>query len=113
MQKILRRVFCVFILLLVAVSVPGVHAQSAPYVIRSTTPMGSELKDHLDAWLAVDAPGDALYYIVTYWKVKNGITKVSLAGVNLSGPDEPWSFEESESTVWIGSVTGAPDGGGG
>lgn len=110
----------VFIPLLViaalVVAFPGgyAHAQTeTPHVIHSTKPISQELKDHLDAWLAANQPSPALYYVVTYAKEKNGVTHVSLAGVDLPSPELPedWSmFEEGNNVVWMGTVTVQEDG---
>ncbi|RIK30554.1 MAG: hypothetical protein DCC56_09535 [Anaerolineae bacterium] len=93
-----------FVLALALLVVPPVRAQeTTPYVIRSTQPISDELKAHLDAWLATDAPSSAPYYIVTYVDALPDSWVVSLAGVNLESPDDDWLLEDG-TTVWIGSV---------
>lgn len=106
MKKLLS---LIIVLAWLAVSFP-VQAQSeTPYVVDSTTPISSELRAALDAWLATDPPSDAMYYIVTYVQPEGAETLVSLAGVNLTSPEADWSLEEG-SWVWLGSVRVLADG---
>lgn len=95
-------IVCLLVVMLLPVTTAG--AQSAPYVVASTKPISSELRGWLDAWLAVSAPSDAPYYIVTYWRERNADYFVSLVGAVLDSPDQPWSLEEPEKTIWMGSV---------
>jgi hypothetical protein len=95
----------VFMLVLSLVWVVPVSAQEPPpFVAQTVKPISSELKDALDAWLAVSPPSDAPYYIVTYTRTRGTDTVVSLAGVDLPSPDAEWSFEDGTTTVWIGTV---------
>jgi len=111
MKRIARIAFAAIILF---VASPVFAQGEPPIVIHSTKPISPELTAALDAWLAVDPPSDAPYYIVTYSKTRpNGETQVSLAGVQLDAPELPedWSlFENMDSVVWIGSVTVEEDG---
>lgn len=90
--------------------VPVKAQGEAPTVIKSTKPISAELRGYLDAWLAVDPPSNAPYYIVTNMRQKDGNMMVSLVGVNLSSPDEEWSFAHDDKTVWMGSVIVTPEG---
>lgn len=102
MKKIIS--FALLIIMLLTVS-PVLAQSPAPYVIKSTRPMSAELRGYLDAWLAIDAPSTAPYYIVTYFHARGTDTLVSLVGVNLASPDEAWSLEdEGGKTVWLGTV---------
>ncbi len=80
--------------------------ETQPYIVSST---GKELDPQIEAvlndWLNTSAPADVPYWFVTYWQQESdGRYLVSLAGVNLSSPDEHWSFTEDNKVVWSGSV---------
>lgn len=104
--------FAILAVLVIAAS-PAQAQGETPRVIHSTRPITQELKDHLDAWLASNNPSPVPFYVVTYAKTANGVTQVSLAGVDLPTDDLPedWSmFEEGSRVVWMGSVTVQEDG---
>lgn len=106
-MKKLITLITVFIVFAV-VTVPVSAQTSPPHVIRSTKPMSDTLRGWLDDWLAVDAPSDAPYYIVTNWREVNGIYRVSLAGII---SDAEWNLEDSGTqTIWLGSVRVTNDG---
>lgn len=102
----MKKLTYIFLLLFVLSFIPAqAHAQGTPVVLWSTLPMGDELREYINAWLAVDPPSDAPYYIVTNWKTKNGLSRVSLLGVSSQVEKSTWSFEENgNSIVWMGSV---------
>lgn len=112
----MKNKFIAWSLLFLLIVIPSRSASAqveSPYVIHSTNPISEELTDQLNAWLAVDPPSSAAYYIVTYAKQMPALTQVSLAGVDLDSPtlDEDWSlFENGDQVVWIGSVTVLEDG---
>ncbi|MEP7135808.1 MAG: hypothetical protein ABI904_12835 [Chloroflexota bacterium] len=108
MKKFFNVLFIVWILSL-SLAMPAVAQGETPYIIRSTKPISDELRAQLDAWLAIDAPSSAHYYIVTYWKQKLGYMVVSLVGVDLASPDAAWTFTEDPS-AWMGTVKVLADG---
>lgn len=85
-------------------AVTPAFAQGTPYIIDSMKPIPVELRGWLNDWLAVDPPSDAPYYIVTYSKDRGVDVVVSLVGVDLASPDEEWSLDDAEKTIWIGTV---------
>ncbi|MCC6568626.1 MAG: hypothetical protein IT315_05260 [Anaerolineales bacterium] len=105
----------ILFLFAVALFIPSqAQAQGeTPRVIYSTKPISPDLQGDLDAWLATDAPAPVPFYVVTYFKTVNGVTQVSLAGVDLPTDELPeeWSmFEDGNNVVWMGSVTVQEDG---
>lgn len=101
----MKKIVSITLLFVMFASVsPAVAQGETPYVVDSTRPISAELRHALDAWLAVDPPSNAFYYIVTYTEDYTAYWAVSLVGVNLQAPDEPWSLEDTEKTVWMGSV---------
>jgi len=108
----MKKIFNALLIYLVVssfVTTPG-RADEVPHIIESTAPISSELKGYINAWLESDNPSDAIYYIVTYAKETQNKKSASLAGVNLSSPDDDWSLEEDNQTIWIGSVVFSSDG---
>jgi hypothetical protein len=83
------------------------------YIISSTRPISSELRLALNDWLALSPPSSAVYYAVTYTRFDGVNYHVSLAGLNLSSPDDPWSITGDEKgnhqAVWLGTVKVFPD----
>lgn len=111
----MKRILIPFVILaaLIMATRPAQAQGETPRVIHSTRPIAPELKDHLDAWLATDAPSPVPFYVVTYAKTVSGITQVSLLAVDVPTPELPeeWSaFEDGSQVVWMGSVTVQEDG---
>lgn len=109
----MRKLFSVLMLSAAAsafMAIPAARAQDPyPYVIRSTRPISEDLREALDNWLANTPPSSAPYYIVTNTSMQGNVMRVSLVGVTIESPDAPWSFEDGDHTVWLGSVSVSED----
>jgi hypothetical protein len=107
----MKRLINLLTVVVICVAVIPVRAQGpAPYVIRSTRPISTQLRERLDDWLLNSPPSAAPYYIVTNTSMIGDVTRVSLVGVDLESPDADWNFEDGDHTVWLGSVTVSADG---
>lgn len=85
-------------------------------IVDSTVPISTELRSMLTAYLQVSPPAPVSYYAVTYVQQSGFDTLVSLAGLNISAPEETWALEADEGVdgkvVWIGTVRIFENGGG-
>lgn len=94
----------------------NVRAQTEPSsVVQTLKPISAEVRAALNAWLAVSAPEPVPYYAVTYSRMFGmEYTFVSLVALNLTTPDEEWTFTEGEDgttkVLWWGSVKVYADG---
>jgi len=107
----MRRSITLFAVVILSsyMAMPARAQSETPYIIRATKPISGELRERLDAWLAVDPPSNARYYIVTYTQERGNETLVSLAGVDLETPESPWKLED-DTTTWVGTVVVAANG---
>jgi hypothetical protein len=94
----------ILLFLLLAYSSGPASAQVIPgRIVDTTYPLDTAVRDALDDWLAVSPPAPVQYYAVTYSRVDGMDTLVSLVGLDIADPDDPWTLE-GEQAVWIGSV---------
>jgi hypothetical protein len=90
-------------------SIPVRTPTPKPYIAGETNPdnpIDRAAKRILNIWLLDSAPANVPYWFVTYWDWRGEGYVVSLAGVNLSYPEEPWSLvhDPDPKVVWIGTV---------
>jgi hypothetical protein len=110
----MKRILLTISLLLLTLGsqVRTVQAQDTPHIFDSTKPITPELRSALDAWLAVDNPSVAVYYVVTYTLPRGYETLVSLAGFD--DVTMGWSItgdaNGNNHVQWLGSVRVMADG---
>lgn len=98
----------------------GAEEAEPAHIIGSTRPIPAELREHLDAWLAISPPSTAIHYAVTYKRFDGVNYHASLAGMTLPNPDARWSItgdtgdpddeNAGYGAVWLGTVMVEPDG---
>lgn len=90
------------------------QTNSYPYIVRAIDErwtLDKKTEDLINAWIIQFSPPDARYWFVTYKQVEDdGRILVSLAGMNLSSPDEKWTLvddvnpDNNNKVIWIGTV---------
>lgn len=74
-----------------------VQADEATQIVWINSPISSQLRFVLDNFLASENPANTQYYAVTYSQPKGQGYYVSLAGLNIQSPEDPWSLTGIES----------------
>ena len=107
----MKRILIVLSIILLGIA-PGqqVKAQTpAIQVIDGTVSISPELRTALETYLNTYPPADVPFYAPTYAEELGNYWFVSLAGLDLSSPDEPWGMEAKDDNLpvkvaWIGTV---------
>jgi hypothetical protein len=107
---------------LILVAIQPVNAQTEPgQIIWINSPISSDLRAALDAYLQ-SPPSSAIYYAVTYTEPRGDSHYVTMVGLNIQSPDDPWSFTGLETVsptgehiyttqvIWMETLLVAPDG---
>lgn len=112
----MKRILVIASLVMIGVWPHAAARAQAPavQVISGTVPISVELKDALETFLNAYPPSPAPFYAPTYLQELGTYTVVSLAGLDLQSPEDPWQMEtradEPRTVVWIGSVRVYPSG---
>jgi len=113
MRKTVSIILVAFLLMLSFVTTAYADGPD-PVLVNGTTPVSTDVRDAINAWLATDAPADAPYFAVTYAQAAGDETIVSLVALNISDPNDEWFFVDEgnapSAVVWIGSVRVFSDG---
>lgn len=90
------------------------QTNSYPYIVRAIDErwtLDKKTEDLVNAWIIQFSPPDARYWFVTYKQVEDdGRILISLAGMNLSSPDEKWTLvddvnpDNNNKVIWVGTV---------
>lgn len=106
----MKRIFVVLLLVVGLGSSLDRAAAQAPsaQLISGTVPISAEVRTALESYLTANPPSSATYYAPMYFKDKGIFAYVSLAALDVAGPNEPWSLEthegESPKVIWVGTA---------
>ena len=83
-------------------------AQGDITIVDGSVPISSDLRAELLAYLEATPPASVPYYGVTYIQAAQDSTYISLAALDLSSANEPWSMEthdgDKRQAVWAGTI---------
>lgn len=103
----------VMVFAMLAAVVPVRAQTTAGQIISVNEPISAELRAALEAWLQTP-PSSAVYYAVTYTQPIGMDTYVSMVGLNIANPDDPWSLAGDEfgntQVIWLDTLKVLADG---
>lgn len=114
----MRQLTAIALILLLVLGVPPAAKAQAllPEVISGTVSITAELRAEIEAYLETSPPSVAPFYAPTYAQYEGQYTLVSLAGLNIESPDDPWFMEgrddQPANVIWTGTVRINADGSG-